>query len=67
MFLQPYYTPQHQDTPFALGLGGASLLLWEIFTQRFSWGLHRWLPHPTAYDMRLAKRVWEASVHAVAE
>ena len=63
VFLQPYYTPKHQDTPY--GLGGLVPMLYEFLGQRYNWGLYRGLPHADAFDAAFAAELWEASARAV--
>ena len=63
VFLQPFYTPLHQDSPYFLG--GLVQWLYRFFGQRLSWGeLYRWLPHPDAFDAAFTAELWEASAKA---
>lgn len=63
VFLQPYYTPPHEDLPWsALGV-----TLWEVFGQLATWGLHQWRAHPHAYNATFAARLWDESVLAVSD
>lgn len=62
-FLQPYWTPLHQNRP--LGPMGLSVLLWEWLFQRFSWGPYLWLPHPETHRRDFQKQLWDESLLAV--
>merc|ERR1711920_83206 len=62
VYLQPYYSPLHQANP----LHGFAVFLWEAFGQRITWGLHRWVADPDAYNVDVAKKLWDESMKAVA-
>eukprot|EP00756_Hemistasia_phaeocysticola_P064864 Hpha_TRINITY_DN8113_c0_g1::TRINITY_DN8113_c0_g1_i2::g.171966::m.171966 len=61
VFIQPYYSPPHRSAPWS----GLAVMAWEPFLQRATWGLHRWIAHPDAYNTKFAARVWEESMAAV--
>ncbi|KAG7352622.1 short-chain dehydrogenase/reductase SDR [Nitzschia inconspicua] len=62
-FLQPYWSPLHQNLP--LGPLGLSVLLWEWLFQRITWGCFMWLPHPKTHDLSFQKQLWEESLKVV--
>ena len=63
-FLQPYWSPRHED---ATPIGGAEMMLVEAVSQRLTWGLHRWRPHPDAFNTTFAEQLWTASEAACSE
>jgi NAD(P)-dependent dehydrogenase (short-subunit alcohol dehydrogenase family) len=62
-FLQPYSSPMHESPP-PLG-GWTVMLVYEAVLQRRHWGLHRWKPHPDAFNATFASALWDASAEAV--
>jgi len=64
-FLQPYYSPKHQNAPYFGGM--EQFILFEALQQRRTWGLHRWLPHPNAHRKAFASKLYDSSKAAVAK
>eukprot|EP00756_Hemistasia_phaeocysticola_P065571 Hpha_TRINITY_DN863_c0_g1::TRINITY_DN863_c0_g1_i1::g.194989::m.194989 len=61
VFIQPYYSPPHRSAPWS----GLAVVMWEPLGQRATWGLHRWIAHPDAYNTTFAGKVWDESMAAV--
>jgi len=70
VFVQPYYAPPIRNVPKQIisaklfRLLSISVVLFEFALQFASWGNHKWVAHPDAYNEEFAFRLWVKSVEA---